>query len=309
MKHCEHSHWLSLSSQGNYTYLEQSDRLRTITKYIPNPHDQKPSLFVLIGNAGKPLKELFGIRNRQLKKKRSAGDVHLHIDPSSIFNERPIIIADTDIGNIIPKAKGIAISNCHEVTYRPIQITNYASICQLLSPFADVFCFYSEDLEGIARYLATWSEYTTLPESPRPLVLIVTEKAPNDVKRALVEARSDLPELVSGIEIITPRHRFLKERLMDVSDRVRKSREEAHMLFSASHLEAFLRASVETFANLFSFITVSRAHNPMASDIEDHISCLLGHIKSPKELIEFAAPTIASSILLDCYPPNSHRKT
>src|ERR1700733_12238040 len=97
MKHCEHTHWLGLSSQGNDTCLLVSDRLQKIAYHIPNPDIQSPSLLVLIGGAAKSvaLRELFGIKKtRHFTVKRSTGEVHLHVDPSSIFHERPILIAE-----------------------------------------------------------------------------------------------------------------------------------------------------------------------------------------------------------------------
>jgi hypothetical protein len=42
--------------------------------------------------------------------------------------------------------------------------------------------------------------------------------------------------------------------------------------------------------------------------LAEHLSIFLKHIKSAKELTEFTAPVIASSILLDNYPPDTYSK-
>jgi hypothetical protein len=348
MKYCEHTHWLNISHQGCNTYLALSDRLQNITKHIPNPDVQKPSLFLLIGNATKSvsLKEVFGLKARHIKPKRGLGDIHLHIAPFSVFHDRPLIVADSDaVSNNL--SKKIATAKCHEITYRLIQRSSDSLnfdhhvngiYGQLLLPFVDVLCLFADDLGGfkqVAQLLASWLErgqVATFPESVRPQVFIVTEKIPlggeNEAKRAFLwcveeQTKKDIFEVVSAIDIIAllprgsvsidVRYRLLRERLMKASDHVRKSREEAHMLFSVTHFMAFLKAASDHFSHTdekpFNFITASRTSNPTASDLEEHMSNFLKHIKSPRELIEFAAPMIASCILLDNYPPHSHRKS
>jgi hypothetical protein len=67
---------------------------------LQDPDTQQPSLFVLIGNISKSLalQELFGIKKAwKFRSNGYAGEIHLHLDPSSIFNSRPILIADGDL--------------------------------------------------------------------------------------------------------------------------------------------------------------------------------------------------------------------
>jgi hypothetical protein len=99
MKRCNHTRWLGLCNQGNEVALLESDRLQTLTKYTHNPDIQQPSLLMLIGNATKStaLRELFGIKRvRRFRSKRSAGNIHPHLDPPTTFYDRPIFFADTD---------------------------------------------------------------------------------------------------------------------------------------------------------------------------------------------------------------------
>jgi hypothetical protein len=344
MKHCEHTHWLSFY-QNNDAYLAVSDRLQNITKHIPNPDVQKPSLLVLIGNATKQdtLKVGFGIKARWLRTKRSKGEIHLHIDPSSIFHERPIIIGDSDIASSCKR--NISSEKCHEIAYKSLQRRSKSSVdqymngiySQLLLPFVDVFCFFADDLGGfepIAHHLATWLEQShivTLPESARPRVAIVTDKIPLggeiEAKKTFLwllaeETSKDVWNQISEIDIIAllphgsisanARQRLLKDRLMKASDHGRRDRQEAQMLFSVSHFTEFLKIASKRYSTLddepLNLILASRAYNHLASDVEEHITNLLIHIKSAGELTKFAAPIIASSILFDTYPPNSHRK-
>ncbi|KAF1948543.1 patatin-like phospholipase-like protein [Byssothecium circinans] len=314
MKNCDHPNWLNLCTQGNDTCFLVTDRLQKIANHISNPDTVSPSLFVLIGGTAKSvaLRQLFGIkRSRRFTTKRSTGEVHLHIDPLSLSNGRPALIAEGALLMKTPKGR-IPSEKCHEITRRTIRGAGEsvdpnriatAIYSKLLFPFADIFCFFSDDLGGfkqVARHLAAWLDQgnaSTLPRSTHPRVVVVTEKVPpgaeseKEARKALLwllreETTKDLSEQISAIDVIAlfpngtisvdARHRLLKERLMSGSDQVRKNRENERLLFSTTHFVAF---------HLFNFIK---------------------HAKSPDELTEFVAPTIASGLLLDSYPPNAH---
>jgi len=351
MKRCDHTNWLSLCSEGHETYLAVSDRLDTISTQIPKPDTQVPSLFALIGNRAKSLalRELFGVKKkRRLITKRIPGEIHLHVDASSIFTERPLLIADSEFSSKFSKAK-VPSAKCHEVAKRlvrrpsgschPDEISS-GIYAQLLFPFTDVFCLFSDDLGGfkqVARYLAAWLEQcqtSTIPRSTRPRVVIVTEtilpgaENEKEARKAFLwllseETTRDLFDQISAIEIIAlfpagslsvdARHRLLKERIMSGSDQLRKTREDLRSLFSFTHFSAFLKSACEHFSRTaeepYNFIMASRVDNPFPLDLDEHLMNFLKHIESAKELIKFAAPVIASSFLLDNYPPDSHRKS
>lgn len=210
---------------------------------------------------------------------------------------------------------------------------------RLLFPFADVLCFFSSDLGGfrqIARYMAAWLEkgqLSTLPKSTYSRVVIVTEKIPlgakgeKEARKAFLwmpreETTKDLSEQVSAINVIAlfPNgkmsneacHRCLKEGLIDESDEVQKNKGDTRTLFSTTHFATFFKYACNHFSKTFKepldFIKVSKIQNPIATDLQEHLSNFLKHIKSPIELIEFAAPMIASSFLLDSYLPDIHNK-
>jgi len=352
MKRCKHSHWLSFGTYGNETSFLESDKLQTLTYHLQDPDTQQPSLFVLIGNTSKSsvLRELFGIKKGwKFRSNQYASEIHLHLDPSSTFNSRPILIAEGDLSLQGLPTKGPSTQKCHETTRRAypkaaascntLDGTTDSIYSRLLLPFADIFCFFSADLGGfrqIARHLAKWLEKgqpSTIPRSTYPRVIIVAENIPlgaqreKEAKKAFLlllreETTHDLSELISGIHVVTllplhkvsskARYRRLKEYLLNRSDEVRKTREETRTLFSATHFAALFRYACNHFSRpskeLFDFIKASRNENPVAKDLAEHISNLLKHIKSAKELIEFAVPFIASSFLLDNYPPASHSR-
>jgi hypothetical protein len=352
MKRCDHSHWLSFGSSGNDTCLLESDRLQTLTHQIQDPETQRPSLIVLIGNASKSqaLRKLFGIKKgRKFRSKRNADEIHLHLDPSTIFHSRPILLADSDLPQQNLKRRVPTADKCHETIRRTLPRIggglSYSApdgntdtiYSHLLLPFADVFCFFSADVDGfrqIARHVAGWLEKaqpSTLPRSTFPRVIIVTEKMSpgaereKEARKAFLwllreETTRDLSEQISDIHIVAllpdrrvspeARYRRLKERILNASDEVRSNREDTRTLFSATHFTALFKYACDHFSQAseepFDFIKASRKQNPVAEDLTEHLFIFLKHIKSAKELTEFAVPIIASSILLDHYPPDTH---
>jgi hypothetical protein len=214
-------------------------------------------------------------------------------------------------------------------------------LARLLFPFADVLCFFSDDLGGFrqtAQRLALWLEQSrssTAAEAPLPGVVIVTSKLPPSAaaeaqaKRAFlwmleeemgVELGADLPKQLSAIDVVAIRLRGatwtdagcrrVKGRLMKQSDQVRRRRAASRALYSATHMVAFLKGAGAHLARSldapFDFIHASRLHNPVAPDLAEHLSNFLGRIDSSDQLTEFAAPMIASTLLLDNYPPGAH---
>ena len=208
---------------------------------------------------------------------------------------------------------------------------------RLLSPFTDVFCFFANDVgkfKPIVQRLALWLDLgqpSTLPKSTRPKVLIVIERE-EDVtggesdlsvfKRMLREETTmDISEQFSDILLLSlearkkglsnkSRHRELFERLLNLSDQVREARTDTQTLFSAYHFSAFFHYALNHVAvtpvEPFNFITASRIENPVPSSFQDHLVNFLRNIKTPPKLLEFAIPVIASSFLLDNYPPDMH---
>ncbi|KAF1974496.1 FabD/lysophospholipase-like protein, partial [Bimuria novae-zelandiae CBS 107.79] len=172
-----------------------------------------------------------------------------------------------------------------------------------------------------------------LPKSTLPSVVIVTDKITpraeieEEARKAFLwmlreETKKDLSKQISAIDIVAlfptgtmsidARYRRVKERLMERSDQARKSREGTRTLFSATHFAAPITYASGHFPDslyrLIDFIRASRAQNPVALDLDEHLSNFLKHMKSSNQLMEFAAPTIALALFLDSYPPDAHIK-
>ena len=352
MRICNHSHWLGLCKRDSEITFAQSDRAQILLHSLPYFESQKPSLFVLIGNGSKTraLKELVSASTvKKSISKRGHGEIHLHIDPSATFSDRPILFADGDFPVLRKPNKTMLVDNCHGVTQRilsglresvphdHLQTAVDSLYSRLLSPFTDVFCFFAADLGGlqpIALRIASWLNTgppSTLPVATHSQIIIVTEPSMPDLQETRVldhflqllaqETRTDPSTCFAGIRVLSllpsgdvsplARHRKLKEALMDASDKVRLARIESRTLFSAQHFAAFLGHACSHFAinsEPFNFIRTSRIDNLPALDLKDHLTRFLLKIRTLPELKSFAIPLIASSLLLDNYPPDMHRK-
>jgi hypothetical protein len=210
---------------------------------------------------------------------------------------------------------------------------------KLLSPFTDVFCFFADDVgrfKPIVQRLALWLDLgrpSTLPRATRPKILIVTERTNakkddesdlNVFKRMLrKETTMDVFEQFSDIRILSlaahnknlsnkARHRELFECLLNFSDQVREARINTQTLFSARHFAAFFHYALDHMVTAserpFSFVHASRIENPISSSLQDHLLLFLQNIRTPQQLLQFAIPIIASSLVLDGYPPDMHRE-
>jgi hypothetical protein len=345
MRRCKHTQWLNFVAEGEEIALRISNRLLNITDSLTDPYVQKPSIILLIGNKQKhtTLREIFHVKKTQAK--RSANEIHLHVDPYSVFDSKPVLLAESDFisSTIREEVDKDKCHNVRRVTFqrtstKPDPHSDAASVyLQLLSPFIDVICIFSDDIGGserVAYHLATWLEHghtATLPPSPCPRVVIVTERLPlggeakakKDILCSISEQTTkDVSGFVSDIDVVAvrprgsissiARYRLLREQLIYGSAVVRSKREDAQMLFSMAHFAALATDACDHFAakdtEIFNLIQASRVYNTTNPDIKDHLSNFLKHIKSPSELASFAAPIVGSSFLLDSYPPGSHRK-
>jgi hypothetical protein len=203
-------------------------------------------------------------------------------------------------------------------------------VSPLLYPFVDVLCFAyhdSSDIENIIHHLngSINSRKASATHCVLPEILIILTKEGVRQAQASEELLTNLPcstldlvlDYFSGLRFVKIKKDQLMSRkgyaclhshLRKASERVRRRRVEQSMLFSATHLMAFTEIA---FGQLmctepFNFIKASRILNPVAANLAYHMTNFVNQVKSAKELRTFAAETIASSLLLDHYPPGMH---
>lgn len=295
------------------------------------------------------LEKAFGIKRRRVFRGRQyVGDINLHMAPGSELSN-PLLIADSCVSGRnnrreVPRHGCHEISRWPLQT-KPSKIADLDDLalvmhCHLLLPFTDVFCFFASDMGGfriVARHLARWLNSNPMPPvtvSVRPRVVVVTDKIPPtkqreaEARKALLwllreETTDDLFNLISAIDVVAispprvlgasdqPHH--LKASLLRWVNSVQQNRVKAQTSYSLTHFAAFFESACQHFAQSspgpFDFVKASRMQNPPASDLRKHLVNFLSLCGTPQDVTSFAAPIIASSFLLDSYPPGCHRKS
>ncbi|KIW09696.1 hypothetical protein PV08_12039 [Exophiala spinifera] len=235
-------------------------------------------------------------------------------------------------GSLWPLRTGPGRSESHHM-----QRTEQAIYSRLLLPFTDVFCIFASDLggfRGVASQLAGWLRDVTGPTSTpftRPSVVVVSDKIPltqmaeTEAQKALLlllkeETSQDPSVLFSFIEVVAvpPSQKFrpqgsmehLKQQLLLRVRKAENCRREARTLYSLTHFTAFFESACEHFSasgsDPFDFIRASRSHNPLAEDHALHLTNFFKACDTARDLTNFAVPVIASSLMIDSYPPNCH---
>ena len=293
------------------------------------------------------LEKIFGIRRRRIfKSKQHAGDVNLHLATGSELSDRPILVAECSL-NTKGFQSNATSSACHDLNRLPLENAEIhcpekleqAILGRLLLPFTDLVCFFASDLRGfaaVARHLAGWlrlSDTRTVPPLTKPTVVIVTDKMPptaqreKEARKAFLwllkeETVTDPFDVIADVDVVaihpsrafrsSPNWTRLKSRLLRASNKARKHRSETRTLYSMTHFVAFTEAACRHFSGSatdpFNFIQASRARNSPAATLTRHLAHFIRRCTTPEELATFAAPVIASSFLLDSYPPDCHGK-
>ena len=215
--------------------------------------------------------------------------MHLYLDSSSAFYERPLLFAEGDFLERNARTPLDSDKKCYETIRRilPRVREGVPGLCQsavvdnlysrLLCPFADVFCFFSADFDGfapIARYLALWldgGKLSIMPKTTYLRVIIVTESQTigiaDEVEAKIRflsilkdETTKDFSIRFSALDVLyifpsgsisnAARFRPLKESLIKASDYVRTSRATLRTLFSTRHFAAFFRLAYNYFATI-----------------------------------------------------------
>ena len=197
---------------------------------------------------------------------------------------------------------------------------------QFLFPFVDVFCFVyhgTRDLEDIVQHLVNWVDPRGKSTTSYIPIIITAEAVPlsrvsEDLFQRLAACSTEpVPEFFSALKfvkikkdkLISPKGRSeLYRHLFKASGRIRRKRAERGLVFSGNHLTAFAEIAFHHLISpqSFDFLKASRLLNPVATDLGEHLANFVTQVQRAHDVIGFAAETIASSLLLDHYPPGMH---
>ncbi|KAK8048468.1 hypothetical protein PG994_010198 [Apiospora phragmitis] len=105
-------------------------------------------------------------------------------------------------------------------------------------------------------------------------------------------------------------HRKTYPLLIDHAQSVRRERHEASTIFSVKHLNALFDRALDTVSSFprtsFDCLSAARQDFPVDPDMAIHLENFISQISAASQLRTFAAPVVASSILLDQYLPEMH---
>lgn len=288
-------------------------------------------------------------RKHRFKSRKIHTAINLHLDSSTAFDEKPVFYADCPLPLPLLNEDSPQAERCHENIKRPLQVVgeelSVADISdylysRLLRPFTDMFCLFSEDLggiEGTVKCLASWLDRglsVVAPKGVEPkIVLVITDhKAGKAVESAVKQeilhtlkrlTSTSVFDFFSDVDVVSilpqgqvsPQARFrpLKDRLMNSANQIRIRKSDVGLLFSVTHFVAFFRYASDHFASTFSepfdFVKVSRRRNPVPAVAEMQICRFLRHFGPGSDATDVAIPVIASTLLLDAYPPDMHCKS
>ena len=339
MTPCHHIGWFYLSGRESF-HVHYGNRTASVVNQMTDPDHQNPSLIFFIGKKFKDnaLRELFPSNNT--RRGGQDGVVNLRLDTPTFNCDTPLMFADANPLTPIPGRLDAPI--CHEHTTTPLAseppITEHIQVylyARLVAAFSDVVCIFADDfggLNGVANFLVGWIKMgapSTLPKQVRPrLVIVVREEEAaathsvletEDLRLRLQQESEELRgEVFASISLIhlagdhispLARHRRLKEILVTEVESARKERIEQSVHFSATHFDAFFQQAIKHLMHStepFDFIASTRLHNPIDDEYQSHLSTFLelgtDCCMSFWSLISY----IASSILMDAYPPKMH---
>jgi len=342
MASCEHIAWLQTANTKELQFRD-GRRMKQVVQEMPNPVAQYPSLIFFIGQKAKniALRELFPYNN--IKRGHRDGFANLRIDNATIQSDQPIWFADSD--PLLRSTPTSAAATCHEsktypVRWKPSPEYSMFDIvhARLLFLFTDVICIFADDFDGleqIAERLVAWAAIgsaSNLPGLTRPRVIVITSADSSSSTHNILETEdfhfnlrqhSDQTILNSFSSItlfylpgdhLSPlaQHRGLRENILKQAEEMRDIRSSSQNLFSAVHLhhlyEKAILHTTETITQQFSFLLAAQGVNTPLIDWKDHLLTFMelgARIKLPYDAL---ASHIASSLLMNAYPPGMHRK-
>jgi hypothetical protein len=348
-EHCSHVSWLEIQGNPKSGFsVRCEDRYKRISRDLLAPSKQRPSLALFLGNRKRDtaLKHLFP--NNNLKRHQpSLSAVNLRIDNGSIATEHPVLFADCDPTRCTSALSDNQLASCHErasfslpwALSHPDDVLD-SLLARLVFPFTDVICIFADDvggLENVGNALVKWAKYgqpLAFPGFVRPRAIIITGgDSDASVTHSVLEwddfrfqvlqtDKVDLTESFAAIKVIqlaghhfSPlvRYRGLKDVISKALDESRDIKAFYSASFSATHQAALFQNALthvaRTINDPFDIIHSTRKGIEIQPDYSGHLEhffSLTAKLKLPYDTI---ASHVASTILVDAYPPRMHCKS
>ena len=312
--------------------LYDASRPSQLAPVVGQPQYTYPALTCFLGGARKDraLRQLFPDNPR-----RKVAGFNLQVDHRTQSSSRPIFFAEGDphatprpLGSEPPgSAEHVPLSWGQSHDPHTLDLL----LARFLLPFAHVTCVFADDvggLKGVRTLLQSWSLVGRDATYPllRPRIIVVVETDEPSAETLLEDPAitpalflpSGGPELFASVHVLSvprghtlsdeARFRTLKEEVLKAVDRADRDRLETHTQFSSVHLFGLLHKAVTHMAqnpcSPFNLIAASRPDQRPG----EWTSHMIHYLCQSKTLMsaETQDLTIASSLLLEAFPPNTH---
>ena len=341
MASCDHISWLRITGKEDFC-LHYGNRAKRVIQEMTNPDSQFPSSVLFLGRKSKETALRLVFPHNNVRRCQQDGIINLRLDTSTFNSTTPLMFADGDPLSTIPLRTDF--TSCHEnqttpITWTPPQNQTVLNTLytRLFFLFSDVVCIFADDFGGlgcVARLLTEWisiGSASTLPKATRSRVIIITSNDADCITPEILiqrdlkiwrsgdhDQRSNMFSSIAILCLEEPRlslfarHQRLKDAILKETDLSRTSKMEGQVLFSATHLQAFFHQAVHhtarSLSQPFNFLLSSRARNEITEDYRCHLSTFLRQGQKLGTTFDSIASFIASSILMDSYPPRMHSK-
>ena len=314
------SSWLSLTRENGHTLVDH-DRLEHLASTLPNPETQYPILISFIGsrssrNAVPQL--LPGVRMR----KGGLNDcATVEVDENTRRSRYPRFVAELNAHSSIPHT-----TEQHQRAEKQ-DISSFSgkdNSPRFLLPFSDIVCIFADKFSGfneVVNPFEAWAPVSTQHRAQNPIrseIVIVTcgeyfGQGPTYDALALDNLRERSSGAYNSIAIVpvyTYRIEKQKKPLVQLTETVRRRRENEGFLFSAKHLAPFFRMSVaHKAANIrqpFDFLFASGRDNEASQQQSIHVRSFMQKGVDSGTVMEDLSAFVAMVLVVDAYPPRMH---
>jgi Patatin-like phospholipase len=343
---CDHNAWLHLTGGKSDFGVRYENRFQCVIDQLTTPSEKSPYLAFFLGRKKKDAALCQVFRHNDLERQRRApGSIRLDVDNGSLKSKHPILFADADPNlQVIPH--DLCRSSCHphRVTSLPWaaavpHLVQDIVLNRLLFLFTDVICLFADDVGGLAgvkTLLTSWATIgsaSSLPLTIRPRLLVISQEDHSSATYNLLERENfrydllhntgvDLSQTFASIKaIVLPGEHLssaaqyvrLRAEITREFYRARESRTAASVAFSGTHQNALFEYALKhmsrTIQETFDFVCAARQGNELGQHYSGHIENFLSLTKAQGIPIDAVCSYIASSVLMDAYPPNMHSES
>lgn len=334
MSICKHYTWLKLRRKGTQVVLEASDRPQRLMKEIGSV-DEPLGTVLLLGSQTKDLLRTTLCVNRGIPETR-AGHSECQLYFSRLHEENRVLVFDGGLPNHNRLPVSCKPHTCHEVATgtmvgvvpRAVDAVN-EMYSRIVVPLVDVICIFVADSGGMCntlQHLKIWAgKGVTSTSSISPALLLVVPKGQESEAASTLSSVLEqvgpkslscyfqsirMVSLPNGTKKLRQCHLVRKELLLLIKE-IQTIKRQAGWLFSALHVTEFLRAAANAATSPgqehFDLIKASRKDLPLSEDLRHHLLRFLA-VYDDSKMLEHTLPLIASSFILDQYPPGMHRR-